>query len=79
MVINMNTQFNTTESVKSTDLDFLTRIQLDEINVLRNVIDCCRELLATTKSISEEQRKDALEELNDACEAYNRLIENIKQ
>lgn len=60
-------------------IDFLTRIQLDEINVLRNVIDCCREILSSTKQITIEQRRDALEELNDASRMYQGLIESIKQ
>lgn len=60
-------------------IDFLTKIQLDEINVLRNVIDCCREILSSSKQLTIEQRKDALEELNDASRMYQGLIESIKQ
>lgn len=60
-------------------IDFLTNIQLDEMSVLRNVINSCREILSSPKQLTIEQRKDALEELNDASRVYQGLVESIKQ
>jgi len=60
-------------------MDFLTRIQLDEIGVLKNVIDVCRDILSSGENLPLEKRQDALEELRDGVEMYNRLIENLKQ
>jgi hypothetical protein len=60
-------------------MDFLTKIQLDEIGVLKNVIDVCRDILSSSQNLPLEKRQDALEELRDGVEMYNRLIENLKQ
>ncbi|NBP56139.1 hypothetical protein EBU71_06310 [bacterium] len=60
-------------------MDFLTKIQLDEIGVLKNVIDVCRDILSSSENLPLEKRQDALEELRDGVEMYNRLIENLKQ
>lgn len=66
--------------MSSSNSDFLTGLQIEEITTLREVIDVCRHILADTNAnVPVEQRKDAFEELVHGHQMYRRLIENIKQ
>lgn len=56
----------------------LQRAMLDEIVILRDAIDVCRDLVTTTANIPQEQRRDAYEELLYSVEAYNNIIQGVE-